>query len=67
MSKVTVNIPNIVGSRIVSKEDSSNKDIVLSQSSTYTEYPSVKCVYNEIIGLKTEIIQVINDTGRGSL
>ena len=30
MSKVSVNIPNIVGSRIMSKEDSSNKDTVLS-------------------------------------
>lgn len=48
MTNTRVNIGEFVDNKISNKEDRSNKVTTLSQSSTDTQYPSAKCVYDLI-------------------
>ena len=57
MSKVTVDIHRIVDNRITGKENISNKVTHLSSSSTDTEYPSAKCVYDYVDDLIGDIVE----------
>lgn len=49
MTTVTVDLGEWLASQV--KEDSSNKVTSLSSSSTNTQYPSAKCVYDYIENL----------------
>lgn len=57
------NINDVISSATTAKEDKSNKVTTLSSSSTDTEYPSAKCVYDLIGDIET-ILTVI-DVGGG--
>lgn len=48
MTNTRVNIGEFVDNKISNKEDTSNKVTTLSSSSTDTQYPSAKCVYDLI-------------------
>lgn len=51
---------DIVDSRVTGKEDVSNKVTVLSSSSTDTEYPSAKCVYDNLDGKQATLVSGTN-------
>ena len=57
MSRTTVDIGSFVNGRLDGKEDAINKVTSLSSSSTDTEYPSAKCVYDKL----EEINDLIGD------
>ena len=57
------NIDDVIESVTTAKEDKSNKVTTLSSSSTDTQYPSAKCVY-DLIGDVETILTVI-DVGGG--
>ena len=55
MSEFNIDIHSIIDSRINSKENVSNKVTSLSSSSTDTQYPSAKCVFDYIADLIGDI------------
>ena len=57
------NIDSVIASVTTNKEDKSNKVTTLSSSSTDTQYPSAKCVY-DLIGDVETLLETL-DTGSG--
>lgn len=51
---------------VADKEDSSNKVVSLSSSSTDTQYPSAKCVYDIVGDIESVLDAIINGTNNNS-
>ena len=62
LAEATENTLNNTNTLLNAKENTSNKVTSLSSSSTDTEYPSAKCVY-DIIGDIESALQTLNTGG----
>ena len=51
---------------VAGKENSSNKVVSLSSSSTDTQYPSAKCVYDIVGDIESVLDAIINGTNNNS-
>lgn len=61
--KVIAHALTDLNNRINDREDSNNKVMSISSSSTHDEYPSAKCVYDRIAAIENRLSQLEQNQG----